>query len=450
MSANTNISRNIAGTILVQIPNYLFGIIAGIFLTRQLGPESKGVHTLLTTNISLMVMFLGIDIPGAIQFFISNKRIDEKYLTGITIYLFLIGSLIVFFLLFIIPDTNNLLLQSGFDTFFFKCYFFIAFFINNLNSMISGFLQGYHRFNIINKVSLINAILNLVTFSLLYFLAKSEVINAGLMEVLTLSIFILLVNFILLFFFYRKLIELKLDFRIKKEQWKILLGFIIPAYISILINFFNYRLTIWLVNYHEGNEQLGYFSLALNFAQMLLMVTLAINTVLFPYFASKSELNVLIRNFKLAFKINMIISFGITIFILLFSPYLIPLFYTEQFNPSIEPVQIIIIGTFFCSMSQMFGYFFGARGKNWINSSIYLIALLTIGLLGNYWLIQIGMNGAAYASSISYIVMFILFYIMFRLHYKVSFFSMFVFTKEEIQRIKTFVHQKLRKETNQD
>jgi O-antigen/teichoic acid export membrane protein len=35
--------KNIMGTVFFQVPTLILGIIGGIFLTRLLGPEGKGV-----------------------------------------------------------------------------------------------------------------------------------------------------------------------------------------------------------------------------------------------------------------------------------------------------------------------------------------------------------------------------------------------------------------------
>lgn len=445
MKESRSVVSNIAGTFIIQIPNYILGLVAGIFLTRQLGPEGKGVHTLLTTNVQLMVMFLGLNLPGAIQFFVASKKLEAKQMTGLAMFLLLTGSLIVFILLFLIPHWGNVLLETNYDTYFFRVYLFISFFISNFNLIITGFLQGHHRFREVNRVSFLNSILNFVIFVSLYFAVSNNYIEAGLPEVLILTVVILALNTLFLVFFLRKYVKMQWSLSLSNLELRPLLNFMLPAYFSVLINFFNYRLTIWMVNYFEGNEQLGYFSLALNFAQMMLMVTMAINTVLFPYFAAKSETDDIVKDFNFAFKINLIIMFFATIGLIICSPFLIPAFYSDVFIPAIIPVQILAIGTFFCSQSQVFGHFFGARNKNWLNSIIYSLALVFLVVFGFILTPEYGIEGAAYASVASYLVMFILFLIAFKSYYKASVLSLFIVNKSDYYRFKSILQNKLRK-----
>ncbi|MFZ5553488.1 MAG: flippase [Bacteroidota bacterium] len=445
MSEQRSVSGNITHTFLVQIPNYILGIAAGILLTRQLGPEGKGVYTLVLTNIQLLVMFLGLNLPGAIQYFMASKKMNVQSLTGIGLLMLVFGTMIVFYMLFILPGSGNFLMAEGYDNWFFRCYIFISFVVTNFNALLTGFLQGHHRFREVNRVSLLNSILNFVIFVSLFYISKNGNYHPGIEDLLLYTIYILGANTLLLVIYFRKYVPLNSSLNFSFRDVIILFRFLIPAYISVLVNFFNYRLTIWLVSDHESLSALGYFSLALNLAQMMLMVTLAINTVLFPHFASKTDWESAARDFGFALKINMALMFFATIVLVLFSSFLIPLFYGDLFLPATEPVQILAIGTFFCSQAQVFGHFLGARNKNWINTWIYAISLAFLGILGLILVPDYGINGAALASGGSYLLMFTLFTLTVKFGYGISFRSMFMLTKNDFQRAKNILSRFLNK-----
>jgi len=333
MAEKRTISKNITHTFIVQIPNYILTLIAGILVTRQLGPEGKGVFTLMTANIQLLVMFLGLNLPGAIQFFVANKKIEPTRLTTIGLFLLLAGSVIVFVCLFLWPGAQQTLLAPNFDSLFFKSYFFISFFMANFNAMTVGFIQGSFHFKELNHLTLINSVLNFVVFVSLYYASKYDFIEAGLREVLILNVSIVFINLFIAFLFFRNNLKTKWFSKFTSEDIGNLAAFLVPSYVSILVNFFNYRLTIWQVNYYEGTENLGYFSLALNFVQMMLLVTAAINTVLFPYFAAKEDWKDALKDFSFVLKVNGVVMLFATAGLLIFSSVLIPLFYGEVFNP---------------------------------------------------------------------------------------------------------------------
>lgn len=436
MAEQRTISKNIFHTFLVQIPNYILTLIAGILVTRQLGPESKGVFTLLTANIQLMVMFLGLNVPGAIQFFVANKKIDASRLSSIALVLLFVSSSIVFISLFFWPFAGDTLLAPGHNGLFFKCYFFLSFFMANFNALVIGFIQGNFRFKELNLLTLINSILNFSVFTLMYFASHYGLIEAGLKEVLILGLTIIFINVFVAYAFFRKELNTTLFSRFSYNDITKIASFLIPSYISILVNFFNYRLTIWQVNYYEGTENLGYFSLALNFAQLMLIVTAAINTVLFPFFASKEGHEETINDFGFILKVNGAVMFLATCGLLLFSGFIIPLLYGDAFIPSVAAIKILAVGTFFCSQSQVFGHYFGARNMNWINTIIYLVTLTCVGVSGPILMKYYGIEGAAIASSCSYLLMFILFSFFLRIKFNVSPISLFKITKNDFDRAK--------------
>ena len=73
-----SISKSAIYTILTQIPAQIFGVIAGVFITRILGPEGRGVYALFFADISLLSTILGFSVGTAITFYIANKKIARE------------------------------------------------------------------------------------------------------------------------------------------------------------------------------------------------------------------------------------------------------------------------------------------------------------------------------------------------------------------------------------
>jgi O-antigen/teichoic acid export membrane protein len=445
MSEQRTISSNIARTFLVQIPNYILTLAAGILVTRQLGPEAKGALMLMTANVQLLVMFLGLNIPGAIQFFMANKKIPPARLSMIAFALLIITTAILFLVLFIIPQTGNLFLAENYEATFFKSYILISFFMTNFGAITIGFIQGSFRFKELNYLTLINSILNFAVFGSLFYCDYNHLFEVGLKEILFFYIVISFVNAGIGYLFFKKDLKTTLFSKFSSDDIKTMAAFLIPSYFSILVNFFNYRLTIWQVNYYEGTENLGYFSLALNFAQMMLLVTISINTVLFPYFSAKSEWKDALKDFGFVIKVNGVIMFFASLFLVLFSWFLVPFFYGSAFKPAVNAVQILSVGTFFCSQSQVFGHFLGARNRNWVNTFVYAIALLCVASLGPVLIPIFGIEGAAIASSASYVLMFIIFCVFLKIKFKIGLLSLIKITRADIERLRSILKRNLKK-----
>lgn len=440
MAAGSSVSGNVIQTFFVQIPNYLLGIIAGIFLTRQLGPDGKGVYTLLIANVQLLVMFLGLNLTGAIQFFMANGKMTQDRIAGIAFWLVLLACVIAFALLFLPINMGETFFPSGFDGYFYRAYLWFSFLISLINSFLGGFLLGAKQFRLVNRVSLINSILNFIIFTSVYYAHMAGIIKVDFITILVLTLCILMINGSIYLNYVLKQIKLKISFKVSwKKDWLPLMRFLVPAYISVLINFFNYRFVIWIVNSYEGSEQLGYFSLALGFAQMMLMVTNAINTVMFPHLTSKGSFDAAAADFRLAFKINFLIMVLAALFLVFSSQWLIPLFYGDVFLPSVAPFNILVMGIVMLAQSQVYGHFFGALNKNWLNSLVYGIALCSVVALSFVLVPKFGISGGAWANSISYMIMFLSFTVISLGYFKMQFLALFFIQKKDINRLRSVI-----------
>ena len=97
------LSKSIIQTILTQIPTQLFGIIAGIFITRILTTENRGVYAILMANVNLFITLFGFSMTTVIIYFLASKKLEIKQVLGLNIIAFiamLLISLIVISILY--------------------------------------------------------------------------------------------------------------------------------------------------------------------------------------------------------------------------------------------------------------------------------------------------------------------------------------------------------------
>ena len=120
----SSLSKNILQTFRLNIPTIFLGVVAGIFITRLLGPEGKGVYTLFQANAQLLSVFLGVSFAQSMIYFISNKKIPKKYVFGNALAIIFLASIISFALIFIDNPIQSLLIPEEYRTLFFKWYFF--------------------------------------------------------------------------------------------------------------------------------------------------------------------------------------------------------------------------------------------------------------------------------------------------------------------------------------
>lgn len=403
-----SIKRGVFYTFLTQFPNAILGVFSGIFITRTLGAEGKGIFSIFQSNTALLSMFIGLNIGMGIIYFISTNKYSAAEILGATIKIITI-SFIVGILLFLTLIQFN----SIFDLFFPSHFpFGIEFFIILITTLFTvthavfnAFFQAKKNFKVVNQVSLINSGINFISFTLIYFLflkEKNSTTNLTLIISATLALYC--TNTLIWLVYYVKIIGKWPEF--KNTIPSILLKFILIGYIANLINLLNYRLDIWIINLYETDTQLGYYSLASNIAQIFFMISAPITLVLQPYINSddSSKTN---ERLKLFSRINFTLILALCVFTFFISPIALPLVYGQEFSNSINSLNYLLPGILFSCATQVFALLPIKQNKviyNLIATSVGLIITLTLDLL---LIPKLGITGASIASSIAYFCIFI-------------------------------------------
>ena len=436
------VSKPIIQTFGFQIPSLLFGVISGVFLTRQLGPEGKGVFALFQTNIQLLHLFMGISLNQGLVYFTSNRRISKEKLVGIALIVFFISSLVTALVLFTDFPKKELIIPAKYNTLFFQLYLFCSFQIVLLNSFFAAIFHGEKNFWIVNKIGLFNSILNLVFFGAVYFISMKYKLHAGIREVLLISLLIFFLNLGYYLFAYIRLLKIIPDFLHLhwKEDIKPFFKYVIIGHFGTMINFFNYRLDVWFVTYYSGVTVLGFYSLAVNFAQLLLMITNPINIVLFPYMSGEDHEKSL-KMLQFYSRINFTLIFLMVIFFMLTSNFLIPLIYGTAFIQSVVPFRIMLIAIFFLAIGLPFSVFVASTGKNIVITLTNLVGLIIAVILYSTMIPRFGIVGAAVSSGIVYFSIFFILLLYLRRKYKLSLMKSILISGADIIEVKSIVRK---------
>ncbi len=423
----------------------ILGIIAGIFITRLLGAEGRGIYSIYLSDIGLFTMIFSFSINSAITFYVAGNKIQIQKLLGISL-IFLIGGVLLTLLstgIILFSPVSNLFFPEKTNSIFYILYFLISVITGLSVTIINGLIQGYKHFNIINKISLINSILNIGFFSLTFFLTHKKIITQDhIILVFSLTLFILLINALLWIYFLKQKADIlkRPDFEVK-EYLKPFIKYIGIIHLSIVLNFLNYRMDIWFINYYLKIKDVGIYSLAVNMAQLALFVTIPITSILVPHLTSANNENRFMM-FKLYSKINFTIILLTNIFLYIFSDFIIPFLYGQEFAPAALPFRLLLFGSLLTGLSKMCGtYTFS------INAVKYNLLSTIIGFLFTFifdlLLIPVlGIIGACYASIISYAGVFIIIYLALNKHTGWKFENIFILTFTDIKKFFWYVNSK--------
>lgn len=163
-----------------------------------------------------------------------------------------------------------------------------------------------------------------------------------------------------------------------------------------------------------GLEETGLYTIGYQFGMIINIFQMSFNKAWLPWLFSKLKENLQTDKVKIV-KVTYIYFVILTLMALilsLFAPWIMKMFLGPEFNNSSQFVFWIAIGFAFNGMQKMVVSYIQFEKKNYLLSTI---TFLTVGinLIANYFLIKInGAIGAAQATAISYLLIFILTWFM--------------------------------------
>jgi O-antigen/teichoic acid export membrane protein len=142
----------------------------------------------------------------------------------------------------------------------------------------------------------------------------------------------------------------------------------------------NYRVDQWIVGAVAGARQLGLYSVAVAWAETLFYLPTAIAAVQRPDLV-RSEPRSAGREAALAFRVALIVSVPMVLFLLVAAPFLCVSVFGDAFRGSIEQLRILAAGTLGIVALKLFGNALTAQRKPMLETSAIAVAFLaTVGL----------------------------------------------------------------------
>jgi len=419
-----SLNKNIIHTIISQIPILLFQFVSGVYLTRFLGPYYKGIHSLVTANLTVFSLFIGLSINTGLIYFISSKKIKVENLKAISYLILVFASIIGAFIIYIPNPLYNSLMPDTYNEYFFKTYLYVGFLLSIYSTIIQGFLQGKKEYPLINKILVIQASISAVAYIVLYYFPEANFLQTPLRTALLFSLIIQFLILITYFIPYKLKVKEKTSFNSAlKRDLKQFFNFIGFGHVSNIINFFNYRIDLWFLNGYHSAEQVGYYSLAVNLSNLILFIATPISNVAFPYF-SEANSKLKLTYLKLYSKLNSTIIIWGGILGGALGYIFIPIIYGEEFSPSLIPFEIMILASISMGINKLFSVYFSSNNQIKLNFYSTVIGLF-ITISSNILLIPTyGIIGASISSFLTYSA--IMFYSYYKLPKNSTFENYFI------------------------
>ena len=391
----TSFKINLSWLIFDKFFRATINIFLSIILARSLGPESFGILNYLLAFLFLFTSLSSLGMnPILVNQIVKNKD-RNNHITIMNAYYFrfifsLFNYLIFIFLINILNKNQiylNYSLIIGIGIIFKSCEVFFS----------------YFEAKSLSKYIVISQLVGLISSVIIVF----YVINNNLDYIYiyyALILDIILVFILINTFYYLKISTFFIRINLLVLKNIILKSF--PVLISSLSIILYMRIDQIMINAIVDEYNLGVYSVSVRYIEIFHFIPKIIMISLLPILLLSKKYNLdLLKLNSVIFKISLILM----IFIFLSSDFLIPFIFSDIYIDSVATTKILSFSIIFV--------FFGVTNEHWYVSNnlqkyyaIYVfLGALTNALLNYILISKFGIEGAAYATIITYFLIIFIF-----------------------------------------
>jgi O-antigen/teichoic acid export membrane protein len=375
-------------------------VLTASITARWLGPEGKGMVALIILLPNMLSLFLNAGIGVGNAYYVGRGRVTAREATGNSIVFGLVASalgvavmagLTAFGLLeAIVPGVPLPYIFLG----------MIALPLLIFNVILGYVLYGLRRIDVSNVLNFIQTALVLPLMAVFVVWLKMGVLGAVIAQLTTMA------TVLTLTLFYLRREGCTFWPRWDATTGRLAMVYGVKGYLANLLQYFNYRLDTFFVNFFVGAAGVGIYGVAVSVAELLWQFPCAAAYVLFPKSAASDHetMNRLTpRVFWIVFGVTALSGVAMAII----ARPLIRLVFSDAFLPSYAPCLMLLPGVVLLGAARVLTSDIGGRGYvhyNTFGSGITLVVTVIFDVL---LIPRMGVMGAALASTISYTVNFL-------------------------------------------
>jgi O-antigen/teichoic acid export membrane protein len=378
------------------------GFLSTIVVSRQLGPEGKGVFAALLIFPLLFVSLAEMGIRQATVHHLGKNEYADRNIVGMT-YCFLLifsslGIGICAWLYWQFANPNFTTTMIGLALLYIPLYLIVSY--------SSGILLGKGAIAQFNRVQCVPIFLRLLFLVLLVWWLQADVVGAIAAAILALAL-----NAIYTLWLASRYVPVRVGFNPKIAREMLGLG-LVYALALFIINV-NYKIDVLLLERLSSAVEIGQYNTGVVITELIWQLPGALGVVVFSRSANvnNSIADRLAFTHKIAqlLRITLAISIVAAILLSAIAPILIPLLYGDAFQPSVRVLQLLMPGVVILTIFKVLNMDLAGKGKPAVALAVFApSAVLNVGL-NLAWIPRYGANGAAIASTISYSISAIVF-----------------------------------------
>jgi O-antigen/teichoic acid export membrane protein len=424
---------NTFGTkILAAALNFLIAII----ISQTLGDTGKGTQALLLATISFILIFSDI-ICGASIIYLAPRHSFKKIFVASTVWAAIVAVIMGFAIGLFYPDLESDLVA----------HVAILSFISSLSSINFRFLVGKEEIKKANYNTLLQPVLMVLTLVIYYLgLKKTDIYGYVIALYAAYGGTFLLGVWMLRDECANMCHDKDREYGpVLKDLFKY--GFLNQT--GHFVQFFNLRLSYYLLDRFIDKGSVGVFSNAVSLAEAIWIISSSIALVQYARISNADDRAYAQKLTLDLSKICFAISALAVIVLALLPPQVYIFVFGPEFGAMTEIIRILTPGVLFYCIFLILGHYYSGTGRYQMNTFAALCGLAATCVLGFTLIPKYGVTGAAITSAVSYTVNAIFLFVFFlkESHFKGS---DFILRKTEVQNYIAELKQQFLKQNTEN
>jgi O-antigen/teichoic acid export membrane protein len=197
-----------------------------------------------------------------------------------------------------------------------------------------------------------------------------------------------------------------LAWRLELPYVRALVSYGVRTHPANVLAFLGYRLDVFLVDAFKGAAAVGLYGAGVVIAEGLWMPSQAVSTALFPTIAAETDESARRSLTPLVVRSTLWLTAILAVILFFLASPLVDLLYATRFAASAGVVRILVPGIVLFSAARVVGNDIAARGRPLANSVVAAVSVACNIALNVFLIPRYGIDGAAWASTASYSVLF--------------------------------------------
>lgn len=369
------------------------GLAASVITARFLGPAGRGEYFFVVTLAAAVVQFGSLGLQASNTYLVATDRSLLGRLVANSVLVALVAGTVggaavaaASDLFGLFPGTPGHLL-----------WFVVA-----LAPLTLFFLLGMNLLVGTGRIGVFNLLEAASQLVLLAVLGTAGALALGVAGFLTASAIGWAIVAALLL---ALLVGREIDLRFDADVFRRGLGFAAKSYLVVLLGFFVLRANVFLVQHFVGAKELGYYSIAAQVADALVLVPTSVALVLFPRLVSERATSW--DSTRRACIATGLFLAGICVVVALVAHPLVRLAFGADFEPAVPVLRLMLPGVLAVGMTTVLSQYLAAIGLPRMLVGVWAGGFAVALLLGALLVRERASEGAAIALSTTYALLFL-------------------------------------------